>query len=240
MRSSLKNGFTLIELLVVVAIIAVLAAMLLPALSKSREMARRAVCMGNLKQIYMAMEMYAEDKGDFYPPPYLNEDGNYWSNLLYALYISNRGLVYLGTMTTSNGTECSKYTDYIGYCSDGCSGEKGTVFNCPSCKDGALFTTGRLTYPVSYSMNERLGVNHERSGKRSRLFYPSRTFMVMDSNNTKNLYMQASRYYNTAPYPYSVPIHIEGLNVLFCDGHVEWKRGNSLPQSQTDTFWSGR
>jgi len=240
MKSNFKDGFTLIELLVVVAIIAILAAMLLPALSKARERARQAVCMNNLKQIYVAMEMYADDKADFYPPPYLNEYGNYWSNLLYALYISNRGLVEVGTITTSSGIECSKYTDYIGYCADGCSGEKGTVFHCPSCKDGALWTTGRLTYPVSYSMNERLGVDKEHSGKRSRLFYPSRTFMVMDSNNTKNLYMQASRYYNRSPYPYTVPVHTGGLNILFCDGHVEWKKADALPYEQTDTFWSGR
>ena len=62
-----KNGFTLIELLVVVAIIAMLAALLLPALSAARERARRTTCMSNLRQFSLAYEMYAEDYFERFP-----------------------------------------------------------------------------------------------------------------------------------------------------------------------------
>jgi prepilin-type N-terminal cleavage/methylation domain-containing protein len=82
-----KRAFTLIELLVVVAIIAILAALLLPALSRAKETARRTSCVSNLRHVNLAIRFYADDCSDSLPVlpdpnPYPNGVGAYYKQLV--------------------------------------------------------------------------------------------------------------------------------------------------------------
>jgi prepilin-type N-terminal cleavage/methylation domain-containing protein/prepilin-type processing-associated H-X9-DG protein len=98
------RGFTLVELLVVVAVIALLAALLLPALSRARGSARSIQCLGQMRQLGLAVHLYAEDHADEFPrsqhsafahrqfpwgralAPLLGSDPGTWTNLLLGVY----------------------------------------------------------------------------------------------------------------------------------------------------------
>jgi len=222
---SKPHGFTLIELLVVIAVIAILAAMLLPALSKAREKARQAVCMNNLKQIGLAFFMYVEDNDGYFPNfIWRSADNVHWYMALYP-YVSPHDMHYWAKILK--------------------------VFICPSAKDVTSQFTGYVTSAktyCSYGYNDTIPPNP----KAARIKRPTQTLLCCDliarAGNQAKVRAPRCWYHPDwfcalkdsykANNDWMVGTwHNGGPNILWVDGHVSWMTEDQLWDGGQNTYF---